>query len=288
MVNKLLLLGLINFSVLNTTPFLDISADTLSYRGGYGGPSDPSLRIAYIVIETEFTLSPSEKATIKSDLGNHTLAFKISSESGYRNANNVVGEITERNKHGVGDPSGYFTRFTNSDYLFSESIYYDTNTTFNNLFENSILGAESTFYFKLYFELGNVPLDTLMLYALNKDGTIQITSGNYISTSSEFWAGYDIGYEEGLKDGKDISRNDYGIYIDGVWRPADWYGNYMYNQGLNETDATGFVGLLSAVFGGLGDLMAIEILPGIYIGAIIAIPLVFGIIFFILGKRKGD
>lgn len=61
-----------------------------------------------------------------------------------------------------------------------------------------------------------------------------------------------------------------------------------YYKGLNETDATGFVGLLGAVFGGLGALLGIEILPGIYIGAIIAVPLVFGIIFFILGKRKGD
>ncbi len=91
-------------------------------------------------------------------------------------------------------------------------------------------------------------------------------------------------YEQGF----DYGRREYGIYFMNDWRNAEWYGNYMYNQGLNETDATGFRGLLTAVFGGLGDLLGIQLLPGVYLGAIVAVPLVFGIIFFILGKRKGD
>ena len=113
-----------------------------------------------------------------------------------------------------------------------------------------------------------------------------------------YYLGYDDGYddgfldgenyEQGYNDGYNMGREDYGIRIGDDWKTADWWGSYQYAQGLYATDGTGFVSLLSAIFGGLGDLLSIEILPGIYIGAIVAVPLVFGIIFFILGKRKGD
>ena len=100
--------------------------------------------------------------------------------------------------------------------------------------------------------------------------------------------GLQLGFDDGLQDGYELGREDYGIKIGDDWKTADWWGSYQYAQGLHKQDATGFVDLLGAVFGGFGDLLGIEILPGIYIGAIIAVPLVFGIIFFILGKRKGD
>ncbi len=99
---------------------------------------------------------------------------------------------------------------------------------------------------------------------------------------------FNDGVNHGINIGDTRAREEYGIYFNNDWQTAEWYGDYMYDKGLNETDATGFGGLLTAVFGGLGSLLSIEILPGIYIGAIIAVPLVFGIVFFILGKRKGD
>jgi len=64
--------------------------------------------------------------------------------------------------------------------------------------------------------------------------------------------------------------------------------NKGYQKGIIEQDATGFSALLTTVFDGLGALLAIELLPNIHIGAIIAVPLVFGVIAFILGKRKDD
>ncbi len=157
--------------------------------------------------------------------------------------------------------------------------------------------------------------DEIFIFLLNADIVLEIDNstildglGNptsyYIVRASEvdydivrayddgYNHGYDDGYDKGLNDGQNIGydngRDYYGIVFNGNWRTAEWYGNYMYDKGLNETDATGFRGLLAVVFGGLGDLLAIQLLPGIYIGAIIAVPLVFGIIFFILGKRKGD
>ena len=275
-INKLLLLGLMNFSVVSTTPILDITADNLVYTGDYGGPSDPNHRIAYIVINTEFTLSSEQKQMIKSDFANETLAFKISSESGYRKATNVKGEILEKNKDGIGNSSGWTTKFTDSEYLFSESIYYDTNTTFDNLFEKSMIAYETTFYFRLYFELGKIQLDNRLIYALNKDGTIQISTGNEIATSAEYWKGYEEGYKAGRDNGYKVGE-EYG-YIKGYDDAEDYYKN------LNGDGSPlfNFFGVLSQAANSLGGILNTQVFPNITIGTLIAIPIVVAVIGFIL------
>lgn len=129
--------------------------------------------------------------------------------------------------------------------------------TFNNL------------QFKLQLEIGDTATDyQVPLEAIEQH--IELGNGDGTGIPGDNGDGYNDSYFDGFNDG--------------------WYEGFDkgYNKGLNETDATGFVGLLTAVFGGLGALLSIELFPGIYIGAIIAVPLVFGIIFFILGKKKGD
>lgn len=106
----------------------------------------------------------------------------------------------------------------------------------------------------------------------------------------EYWFGYNAGYDNG--------RSDFGQYFppgsaDGL---EGWYGyqdGYDYgfdlgfDDGINYASDYSFSGLLGEVFIGLGSLLAINLLPGVSIGAIIAVPVVFGIIAFILGKRGG-
>ncbi len=123
----------------------------------------------------------------------------------------------------------------------------------------------------------------------NDDG---YDTGYYHGEQDGYELGYDDAfnesYDDAFNDGYYIAREEFGYKVGDDWKTAEWWGSYQYAQGLYAQDATGFGSLLTVVFGGFGDLLAIEILPGIYIGAIIAVPLVFGIIFFILGKRKGD
>lgn len=134
---------------------------------------------------------------------------------------------------------------------------FRSGDTFNNL------------QFKLQLEIGDTATDyQVPLEAIEQH--IELGNDDGTGIPGDNGDGYDDSYLDGWNDG--------------------WYEGFDkgYNKGLNETDATGFVGLLTAVFGGLGALLSIELFPGIYIGAIIAVPLVFGIIFFILGKKKGD
>lgn len=117
---------------------------------------------------------------------------------------------------------------------------------------------------------------------------------------------YQLWYEEGFLEGKDYGydlgyeggREDFGQYFP----PGSpngfngWYGfqdgydygwDLGYNKAFEDNENFNFTSLLAQVFMGLGSLLAIELLPGISIGAVIAVPIVFGIIAFIIGKRGG-
>lgn len=111
------------------------------------------------------------------------------------------------------------------------------------------------------------------------------------------YEGYWSGYEEGLEDG-------YNQGYEEGYEEGNWYGynegydigynegydlgySNGYNKGISENMETGGFGLmLKQVFASVGSFLEIELLPGIPFGAIIAVPIVFGIIAFILGRRS--
>jgi hypothetical protein len=101
---------------------------------------------------------------------------------------------------------------------------------------------------------------------------------------------WEVGYGDGFVDGYDDAIEK--VYNHG-FTGTDFTDNlsYPYNQGFNDGIETAsdntFYGIISQVFTGLGTFLAIELLPNITFGAILAVPLVFGIIFFIIGKRGG-
>lgn len=111
--------------------------------------------------------------------------------------------------------------------------------------------------------------------------------------------GYDTGYDEGYADGSEgafdegyaQARDEFGAYIDDKWQGYNDGYDYGYDLGYylgyNESGNLGFADLIGQVFVGLGSFLSIELLPNITFGAIFAVPLVFGIIFFIIGRRGG-
>ena len=91
---------------------------------------------------------------------------------------------------------------------------------------------------------------------------------------------YDVGYDDGYEDGKAD-----GFEIGQIAGYNDGYA-VGYSDGLSETTDKNFGRLLGGVFAGIGAFLGINLLPGISIGAIIAVPIIFGIIAFILGRKK--
>lgn len=102
-------------------------------------------------------------------------------------------------------------------------------------------------------------------------------------------SGYSIGYDTGLSEGYNQGLNDgynQGYYA-GQNDGYDYGYQAGYNAGINEQlEDKDFTHLLKSVFIGVGSFLGINLLPGISIGAIIAVPIIFGIIAFIIGRRK--
>lgn len=65
-----------------------------------------------------------------------------------------------------------------------------------------------------------------------------------------------------------------------------WQEGYDFALELTK-NTSGFKGLLAAAFSGIGQILAIELFPNLSIGVIILVPIVLGLVLFILGK-KGD
>lgn len=60
-----------------------------------------------------------------------------------------------------------------------------------------------------------------------------------------------------------------------------------YVEGLQDAENNPMWDLFTGAFAGVGALLDIELLPNISIGLLILIPMIFGVIAFILGKRGG-
>lgn len=112
-----------------------------------------------------------------------------------------------------------------------------------------------------------------------------------------FNSGYDLGYSAGYNYGYNIGHNNgYGEgvedgetigYNQGYEQGYNAGYQIGYNTGINEQLANkDFAYLLRSAFVAIGAFLGINLLPGISIGAIIAVPIVFGIIAFVLGKRN--
>jgi|GEM_PF-5166684 len=108
-----------------------------------------------------------------------------------------------------------------------------------------------------------------------------------LDTAQSSW---EVGYGDGFVDGYDDGIKkvyNYG-FIGTDFNDNQSYPYYQgFNDGIETASDNSFYGIISQVFTGLGTFLAIELLPHITIGALLAVPLVFGIISFIIGKRRG-
>jgi|SRR5690625_2343842 len=90
---------------------------------------------------------------------------------------------------------------------------------------------------------------------------------------------YDLGY----KNGVDETLADFDDIFKGEYERGKQDG---IDIGVNQNPNNNFGAMISTVLSGVGSILSVELLPGISIGAIIAVPIIFGIISFVLGRRK--
>ena len=109
--------------------------------------------------------------------------------------------------------------------------------------------------------------------------------------SDGYQQGYDIGYNEALNIGQTMgyneARNFYGYYDGTKWYDAKTWGEIQFSKG--QTSETNYFAIMfTGFFSFITLLGGIELLPGLYIWHFVVFPLVFGIIFFIIGRSGGD
>lgn len=208
------------------------------------------------------------------------------------------------NMLGVADGFLYIIDKGNLTATFTLSQLYNTFTDFQYLYiiqlvnTNDYYAAFNEGHSAGYNQGYNLGFNEGKAQGLNEGYNNGYQDGYNLGSS----VGYSRGYTAGLDDGEVIGYNQgYSVgYGDGeVVGYNDGY-DYGYNNGydlgfddgyqaaVNDGSADfGIKSLMSGLFVGLGSLLSIELLPNISIGMIVAVPVVFGIIAFILGKRGG-
>jgi len=134
------------------------------------------------------------------------------------------------------------------------------------------------------------------VYSENGQTFEPVTAGTVIFnlepiTDGSYSAGYTDGYDAGLQENNEQAFND-GFsagYDDGYTDGQVYYYNQGYDagfqDGLNE-DAFG-MGWLLAFFGLFGQIFSIQLLPGLTIGMIVGIPVVFTTFRFFIKMVRG-
>jgi hypothetical protein len=211
--------------------------------------------------------------------------------------------------------------FTNIKFLLSYDSRFDTylinKLTFNDnyngkinsySFDCSIFLSQQAILDAEYFGLKIVSSSTryifyAVLYAENYD----VLSNHFISdsvlSSNQITGSVSIGmqpfkyvdvfnkytelqkyYNDGFKNGQNQildNPNEFNLYTN-----SQYIENY--NKGMADMSSQQYTltSLMSSIFGGFSVFLGAELLPGVTFGALIAVPLVLGIIYFIIGATR--
>jgi len=159
--------------------------------------------------------------------------------------------------------SGSVLRIENNDWGDNVFMYWTVNGAVRrDLAQEIAIRVGNDLYLEAHFL-------TPYAYNIYQDG---YNDGYYVG----YGGGYDVGYNDGYIDG---SNHGYDVGYD--------YGyDHGYDKGLVENPDNNFGTMIRTVLLGVGSILSVQLLPNITIGAIIAVPIIFGIISFVLGRRK--
>lgn len=120
----------------------------------------------------------------------------------------------------------------------------------------------------------------------------EISSRNSEGYSSGYNDGKTVGRQEGFQQGQEIGKEQ-GIQ-QGIQQGISQGYNQGYDVGYNtgyadgvETDFNFFNIVLDGIFGTVTRVGNIELFPNFTIGMVVGIVIAFGLIYFIIGKRRG-
>lgn len=258
------------FFILSISLFFGLSLNVRAYQEEYGATK---VRVVYDY-EQHFHSYNSW------NYEENTYFFKDIKVSGYDPLLDKVSNLREIMEYGSYSNYYYFLTLNN----------VSTNVLYVNDFELSNEQQVSSYSVKalqiyddgIYIYYGSSSYDIWLEksdFSSTHGIDFVLTVRSVVSASRDYNDGYDDGYDDG--------KTTWGYFKDNEW----FTGNQAYNRGVSDGisgNQHGFRDLLFATFNGMSALFAIELLPNISIGAIISVPLVFGIIYFVLGVARSS
>lgn len=119
----------------------------------------------------------------------------------------------------------------------------------------------------------------------------------WIGNDYELWLssqGYSEGYDSGYSDGRTIGHDEgYGVGFN-AGKSVGYSNGYSdgipvgYSNGLNDGSSNfGMWDLFSNAFGSVGNILGIQLFPGLSIGLLISVPIAFAFILWLIHVLKG-
>lgn len=196
-------------------------------------------------------------------------------------------------------------KYTNSDLYdltFNFKEYYQNKTQVGYFISRSIVGfstqnAPQDFIYTL--QVGDIII--IMeheLHIMRNNSIVKtfvytelsgLSLGQNVVFDERYQDGYNDGYDSGFSNGFDSGEQS--GYADGWDNGYNSGYNKGFSDGVSESDTTynGVFGTIAnGIFAPIALIFGIELLPNITVGMIILVPLIFGLIAFIVGGKKND
>jgi hypothetical protein len=252
---------------------------TGTYDGQYYSYTNTTEIIDGLTITQTFNRSNTSWTTIT---GGSPFTARPSNSTAFIGSNSQVGTIGNKLDFN-------FDNQTSKDY----QIYFDFSSTgggdrFYHLLINGIrfnAGFSSLLYFNFthsYFLTMLIPAYSTLQFYTHSQSTQQYFDAWYLKDlgiSPSYTEGYDTGYDTGYFDG------DSQGYLDGF----EFGYESGFEDGFNELNntASGLFQILGSAFTAIGSIFNIMILPGITIGMLVFVPIIFALLLFIIKILRG-
>jgi hypothetical protein len=195
-------------------------------------------------------------------------------------SNNTVGTINNKFYFEF-DNQTNIEYYLSIDFSSGPAAFGGLNLSYNTL-------SQAVYYGSLFFEPNSmfvrvlIPSFTNTILSLSNTSGIRLFDAWYLEDLGEslsYTQGYDTGYDTGYFDG------DSQGYLDGF----EFGYESGFEDGFNELNntASGLFQILGSAFTAVGSIFNIMILPGITIGMLVFVPIIFALLLFIIKILRG-
>jgi hypothetical protein len=253
---------------------------TGTYDGQYYYYTNTTEVIDGLTITQTFNRSNTSWTTIT---GGSPFTARPSNSTAFIGSNNQVGTNVVKKQYYL------FDNQTSKEYR----IYFDLSSTgagdryyqlfLNNVRFNAGFSASLYYNFTVSYHLTMlIPAYSTFEFFTHDQSTQSFIDAWYLEdlgVSSSYIEGYDNGYDTGY------SLGDSQGYLDGF----EFGYESGFEDGFNELNntASGLFQILGSAFTAIGSIFNIMILPGITIGMLVFVPIIFALLLFIIKILRG-